>query len=45
MDEMFRQLPGVRDTYTAATHFSVSQLDVVETAVLAYTGRARSALP
>jgi hypothetical protein len=45
MEEVFRQLPGVRDTYSTATHFSVSQLDVVEAAVLAYAGRADIALP
>jgi hypothetical protein len=44
-EEMFRQLPGARDTYTAATHFSVSQLEVIESAVLAYTERADLVLP
>jgi hypothetical protein len=35
LEELFRRLGGVRDTYTTSTHFSVSQLDVVEAVVLA----------
>jgi hypothetical protein len=35
LQELFDRLEGVRDTYTTASHFSVSQLDVVEAAVLA----------
>src|SRR5205823_13123723 len=35
LEEIFRQLKGVRDTYTTSSHFSVSQLDVVEAVVLA----------
>jgi formylglycine-generating enzyme required for sulfatase activity len=35
LEEIFRQRKGVRDTYTTSSHFSVSQLDVVESVVLA----------
>jgi hypothetical protein len=35
LEEIFRQLKGVKDTYTTSSHFSVSQLDVVEAVVLA----------
>src|SRR5262249_21730749 len=35
LEEIFKSLKGVRDTYTTSTHFSVSQLDVVESVVLA----------
>lgn len=35
LEEIFRQLKGIRDTYTTSSHFSVSQLDVVESVVLA----------
>jgi hypothetical protein len=35
LEDVFRHLPGIRDTYTTSTHFSVSQMDVVEAAVLA----------
>jgi hypothetical protein len=35
LEEIFRQLKGIKDTYTTSTHFSVSQLDVVESVVLA----------
>jgi hypothetical protein len=35
LEEIFRQLEGIKDTYTTSTHFSVSQLDVVESVVLA----------
>ncbi len=35
LEEVFKQLKGIRDTYTTSTHFSVSQLDVVEAVVLA----------
>jgi hypothetical protein len=35
LEQLFRELRGIRDTYTTATHFSVSQLDVVESVVLA----------
>ncbi len=44
LEEVFRQLPGIRDTYTTATHFSITQLEVVEAAVLAYTGRVELGL-
>jgi hypothetical protein len=32
---IFRQLKGVKDTYSTSSHFSVSQLDVVKAVVLA----------
>jgi hypothetical protein len=35
LEEIFRQLKGIKDTYTTSTHFSVSQLDVVEAVVRA----------
>jgi hypothetical protein len=35
LEEIFRVLKGVKDTYTTSSHFSVSQLDVVEAVVLA----------
>jgi hypothetical protein len=35
LEEIFRSLKGIRDTYTTSTHFSVSQLDVLEAVVLA----------
>jgi hypothetical protein len=35
LEEVFRQLRGIKDTYTTSSHFSVSQLDVVESVVLA----------
>jgi hypothetical protein len=35
LEEIFRQLRGIKDTYTTSSHFSVSQLDVVEAVVLA----------
>lgn len=35
LEEIFKSLKNVRDTYTTSTHFSVSQLDVVEAVVLA----------
>jgi hypothetical protein len=35
LEEVFRQLKGIKDTYTTSSHFSVSQLDVVESVVLA----------
>jgi len=35
LEEIFKSLKGVRDTYTTSSHFSVSQLDVVEAVVLA----------
>lgn len=35
LEELFRQLKGIKDTYTTSSHFSVSQLDVVEAVVLA----------
>jgi hypothetical protein len=35
LEEIFRQLRGIRDTYTTSSHFSVSQLDVIEAVVLA----------
>jgi hypothetical protein len=34
LEEMFR-LKGIKDTYTTSSHFSASQLDVVESVVLA----------
>src|SRR5262249_2043369 len=38
LEEIFRQLKGIKDTYTTSSHFSVSQLDVVEAVVLAVVG-------
>ena len=38
LEEIFRQLKGIKDTYTTSSHFSVSQLDVVESVVLAVVG-------
>jgi hypothetical protein len=35
LEEIFKSLKGIKDTYTTSTHFSVSQLDVVENVVLA----------
>jgi hypothetical protein len=35
LEELFRRVFGIRDTYTSASHFSVSQLDVIEAVVLA----------
>ncbi len=35
LEEVFRQLKGIKDTYTTSSHFSVSQLDVVEAVVRA----------
>ncbi|MFO0878493.1 MAG: hypothetical protein U0840_14230 [Gemmataceae bacterium] len=35
LEEIFRLLKGIKDTYTTSTHFLVSQLDVVENVVLA----------
>jgi hypothetical protein len=35
LKEVFRRLRGVKDTYTTSTHFSVSQLELVESGVLA----------
>jgi hypothetical protein len=38
LEEVFRELKGTKDTYTTSSHFSVSQLDVVESVVLAVVG-------
>ncbi|MFO0845591.1 MAG: hypothetical protein U0797_24935 [Gemmataceae bacterium] len=35
LEEVFKSLKGIKDTYTTSSHFSVSQLDVVESVVLA----------
>jgi cellulose synthase operon protein C len=35
LEEIFRQVKGIKDTYTTSSHFHVSQLDVVESVVLA----------
>jgi hypothetical protein len=35
LEEVFKSVKGVRDTYTTSTHFMVSQLNVTEAAVLA----------
>jgi hypothetical protein len=37
-EELFERLAGVRDTYNTSSHFSVSQLDLVESVVLAAVG-------
>jgi FtsH ternary system domain X7 len=34
LEELFHKLKGVKDTYTTSTHYSLSQLDVVEAVVL-----------
>jgi hypothetical protein len=38
LEEIFRQVKGVKDTYTTSSHFNISQLDVVEAVVLAVVG-------
>ncbi len=35
LEEIFQKLTGIRDTYTTNTYYSLSQLDVVESVVLA----------
>ncbi len=35
LEELFRRLGGIRDTYTTASHFSLSQLEVIEAVILA----------
>jgi hypothetical protein len=35
LEEIFQQFKGVKDTFTSGTHFGVSQLDLVESVVLA----------
>ncbi len=35
LEELFKSLRGIKDTYTTTSHFSVSQLDVIESVVLA----------
>jgi hypothetical protein len=35
LEEIFQHLRGVKDTFTTSSHFSVSQLDLVESVVLA----------
>jgi hypothetical protein len=35
LEDVFHHLKGIRDTYTSQSHFAVSQLEVVEAAVLA----------
>ena len=35
LEELFEKLPCIRDTYTTNTYYSLSQLDVVESVVLA----------
>jgi hypothetical protein len=35
LEELFRQLDGIHDTYTTSTHYQLAQLEVVESAVLA----------
>jgi hypothetical protein len=42
LEEVFKQLKGVKDTYTTSSHFSVSQPDVAEAVVLAVVERAVS---
>ena len=34
LEELFHRLQGVNDTYTTGSHYSLSQLDVVEAVVL-----------
>jgi cellulose synthase operon protein C len=38
LSEVFRDLDGIHDNYTTNTHYSVSQLNVVEATVLAMVG-------
>jgi hypothetical protein len=40
LEEIFRHLKGLKDTHTMSSHFAVSQLDVVESVVLAVMDRA-----
>jgi hypothetical protein len=35
LEEIFTQIKGVKDTFTTSSHFSVSQLDLIEAVVLA----------
>jgi hypothetical protein len=35
LEEIFRELRGVKDSFTSSSHFSVCQLDVIESVVLA----------
>jgi hypothetical protein len=35
LEELFQKLSGIRDTYTTNTYYSLSQLDVIESVVLA----------
>jgi hypothetical protein len=35
LEEIFRELKGVRESFTSGSHFSVLQLDVIESVVLA----------
>jgi hypothetical protein len=35
LEELFRRVGGIRDTYTTSSHFSVSHLDVIEAVILA----------
>jgi hypothetical protein len=39
-EELFEELKGVRDLFSSATHFSVSQLQFIESVVLAVVGDA-----
>ncbi len=42
LEEMFMHLKGVQDLYTTRSHFSLSQLGVVESVVLAVTAAAEA---
>jgi hypothetical protein len=41
LEEIFTSLEGVRDLFTTSTHFSASQLDLIEAVVLAGVAAAR----
>jgi hypothetical protein len=41
LEEFFRRVRGVHDTFSTATHFSISQLDVIEAVVLGVTADRR----
>ncbi|MFO0845833.1 MAG: hypothetical protein U0797_26200 [Gemmataceae bacterium] len=43
LEGVFTRLRGVKDTYTTASHFYVSQIDLAEAVVLAVTGRDAAA--
>jgi hypothetical protein len=42
-DKVFRELQGINDAHTTASHFSLAQLGLVESAVLAIVARRDAA--